>query len=426
MPVFDAERHLRLAGERALLDGELHARGPFGSPLSDAAAALLAVEAIDRERAEAVVEEYRLAVAVRMREGGMRPGARISRPMTGVPIGHSSTVFGGGPAPAALAPRRLIPCDRHLETATAHIHVRYASLSAEATVLGVRLELSAGSSGRPMFATRAGVPLRPGGPPTVTLRDDRGTRASAHFAGAGDGRAMHGTLAAHTPLAADTAWIELDGERIELDEAVVPPPVALEALPDEPPALRHLWHLLAGNGGLRGPTPDLDPIIETLVAAGTLAVDDPALDGVRAVRDALHFTPGQPAGAAVPEPWRSLLARQGATDGRTFSMLIGAATPPIAGVAVVAVELESREEGFDLEVHTVPGIVYPREPAVLRWWAADDLGNQYLGNIGRWSGSEQGGSGQVAFWPALHPRASRLRLMPTGPSERAVVEVTLP
>lgn len=62
----------------------------------------------------------------------------------------------------------------------------------------------------------------------------------------------------------------------------------------------------------------------------------------------------------------------------------------------------------------------------LTWWAVDDLGNHYLGEQGSWHLGEDRCGGAIGFWPALHPRASRVDLMPTATTARAIIRVPLP
>ena len=98
--------------------------------------------------------------------------------------------------------------------------------------------------------------------------------------------------------------------------------------------------------------------------------------------------------------------------------------------AVIA--LESRDEHFSISVELVPqvrtGLPYRDLPAQqhLTWWAADNLGNYYLGEQGSWDPRGGRGRGTIGFWPALDPRASSIDLMPTATTARAVIRLPLP
>ena len=67
----DAELYLRLLGERMLLEPRDHRRGPWDSEIVEAARALTAVGVIDAEPAQAIVDDYGLAIALRSGEPGM-------------------------------------------------------------------------------------------------------------------------------------------------------------------------------------------------------------------------------------------------------------------------------------------------------------------------------------------------------------------
>ena len=130
------------------------------------------------------------------------------------------------------------------------------------------------------------------------------------------------------------------------------------------------------------------------------------------------------------EPWRSLFRRQGRQDGPEGTFALSAVTPEFDGFSVAISSLESRPEGFGIEVDVAPGIeghgpgrgLGSRQ---LAWWAADERGNHHLGQLGSWSGGERYSSGQINFWPALRPKARQLSIMPTAETSRAVITVPL-
>ena len=112
--------------------------------------------------------------------------------------------------------------------------------------------------------------------------------------------------------------------------------------------------------------------------------------------------------------------------------MLGAVTPPFEGFSVAVLDLESDTRGFRVDVEVAPGVgqrmpfdwnVQPRQ---LAWWAKDDRGNYYLGLRGNWSYAEGYANGLIGFRPALDPRATRLELMPTAVTTRAVISFTLP
>jgi hypothetical protein len=236
-------------------------------------------------------------------------------------------------------------------------------------------------------------------------------------------------------LAKDTSWIEVEGERIDLEDAPPAGEVVIEPLDDQPAALRHLWALLAAPNRFHGPPADLDPVIDVLIAAGALDPADPGLADVRAVASAIgphQGLPGAPRGRRLPEPWRSTFARRGRTDGPSGTATIGRVTPRFDGIVVAAMSLESGPEEFAVEVEVAPDVAMDdpfddsglSQPLV--WWARDDRGNHYLGHMDDWSGGDGSGWGDISFDPALDPQATRLDLMPTAETSRAVISFQLP
>jgi hypothetical protein len=211
--------------------------------------------------------------------------------------------------------------------------------------------------------------------------------------------------------------------------------VSIDELPEQPAAHAHLWRRLAVRNDFHE-LESLDPAIEALLAAGALEPDDPVVDEVRTVREAMQGHPRMQSNGRgrrqVPQPWRSLLSRQGREDGAEGTIALSAVTPEFDGFSVAVSSVESRSDGFQIEVDMTGG---PEErepfgssvrPRQLAWWAEDDRGNHYLGHIQSWRGGEDHDSCDLHFWPPLHPRASKLRIMPTAEKSRAVITVRLP
>lgn len=101
-------------------------------------------------------------------------------------------------------------------------------------------------------------------------------------------------------------------------------------------------------------------------------------------------------------------------------------------MTAATVALESHADRFGIQVELVPGVrtglPYRDLPSQqhLTWWAADNLGNHYLGEQGTWHSGPDRCRGTIGFWPALHPRAHRIDLMPTATTARAIIRVPLP
>jgi len=422
MARFDAELYLRLLGEETLLGGEYRSRGPFGSRLTEAASALVAVGATSAKKAQAVIDDYTLAEALRGDGGGPR-GAMMGAQRSGRRKGK------------ALKPRRVVACDRLIETSEGTLRIRHVSLAEDSTRLAVTIRRD---PSRRRARPRGRMAMLGGGMghPEVTLVDDHGLSTPTSFSGGGSAHEWEGHLTAHQPLPTDTAWIEIDGTRIELIEESTPCEVSVEQLADQEPAHRYLWQRLAGPqrfGQL--PASELDAAIDALIAARVLAPDDPVIREVRAVHESLPQHPREPPTGGrtprLPQPWSALLARRGRDDGPEGVITVGVVTPVFEGHSVGVMSLESDSEGFAVEVEVTgwsnqgPPFGNTIRTSDLVWWAADDCGNQYLGELGGSSGGDDHMEGTVNFWPALDPGAIRLDLMPTADTSHAVIRVPL-
>lgn len=106
--------------------------------------------------------------------------------------------------------------------------------------------------------------------------------------------------------------------------------VAIEPVCEADSAHAHLWRRLARSD----PEFDREPpqaTIDALIASGALAVDDPVLTQLEAVRRRLphpHQRQTRTTGfRALPDPWSSLIGRRGRTDGPTGLVLVAARRP---------------------------------------------------------------------------------------------------
>ena len=435
----DAELYLRLTGERALLEPAADDGRPDDSPLSTAAHALVAVGALTAGVAQAIADDYGLALAYR---GGEPAHVRHVRARRAAQ--HAT------PAPA-LGPLRAVPCHRLIEQPWGQLFLSYVVLSDEVTVLHATMRPASGPSGQRTAGAHRGRLVRggrvgglgprgPGGrvvgqglPRQLAVTDDRGTTSTASFSGGGSDDEWRGRFEASPPLAPGTAWIEVLGERIGLPSAPsAGVQVRVEPLPDADLAHRYLWARLASLAEFHSPDA-METSIQALVAAGALKADDPVTGEVRAVARGLFGGSGTASGtnAVLPEPWRSMLARRGRAGGPQGLAVAGATTPPLGGFMVALLAVRSTDERFYADVETVPGLPHWHWPSgvvdrpLLAWWAADDRGHQYLGGQEEWHFSEERSGGQIEFWPALDPAARVLDIMPTTMTARAVIRVPL-
>jgi hypothetical protein len=432
---FDAELHLRLAGEGLLVDHPGEDGGAWESPLDAVAHALVAVAALPAATAQAIVDDYYLARSCR---SGEDHSFRRHRRMMASP--------GTGPAgagPAELGGFRALTCGQLIEQPWGNLVIDYVLLSDEATVLHVTMRPSAALGGRFGRISPAALRhrVRPHGgaahmagvgvPGQLTITDDRGTSLTAGFSGGGSDTEWTGEFEARPGLAPDTRWIEVLGQRIELMDQPDPGiEVWAEPVAEQHPGRRYLHARLAMLLQAHEDAP-LDTTIGALVAAGALAADDPAITEARAV--ARQHTQGGSRRSAgrLAEPWRSLLAGGGRGAGPDGRVMVGAATPPFGGMRVAVLAIRSTAEEFTADVEITPGVAHWHagltvvDEPMLIWWAADDRGGHYLGQPGSWRSAPDRAGGQIEFWPTLDPAATRLDIMPTTLTERAVIRIPL-
>jgi hypothetical protein len=407
---FDPELHLRLTGERALLDTRQgQSRDVWNTPLLESAAALVAVGALDEERAQSIVDDYYLALGLRGRgDGGFRRFRHLPRQNR-----------------QPLKASRVVLCEQRLAESWGELRVHYVALGDRETTVGITA--SSPPHGLLGMGPR-GLLHQP------FLTDDRGHSVSAQFSGGGssDG-SFRGRLTTVQPLARDTRWLDIGSSRVDLVGGSEPPLVEIETLPDRDPAVRYLWgRMSSGRHGPHGGgrRMSIDDGIETLVAAGALTYDDPAIGEIRDVLAA--FSGQQPLGV-VPHPWAELLAGLGRQGGPSGIVGLGVVTPPFDDTVVSLETLMVTDGNFEVHLAMSPNSAAVRGPMsisitgpAIEWWADDDVGNCYLGAIGNWGGGGDIGEGTVTYWPALDPRASRLRILPTGSHKRAAITVDLP
>jgi len=400
--VFDGEAYLRAVGE--WWEPERHEPGVLCNPvLAATATALVAVDAITLGRAQAIIGDYSPAPA---------PGAAQD----------------AASPPPNTAQLRVVPCDRVIDQPWGRLTIRYIVFTDQTTSL--RVTLRPGDSQARQPGHRLADQVR-----RMSIADASGTTAVAELSG-GFWRGeldWHGHYQARPPLAADTPWIELLGEQIQLTAEPVSIRAWTEPLPAQDPATRHLWERVATLNDFHNPHLALEATIAALTLAGAIPTDGSAA-AARAALAVLRPDGASPKGVPgeLPGPWHSLLARWGQRGGPVATIPVGAVTPSFDGVTAAVIDLESRDEHFSVNVELVPevrtGLPYRDLPAQqhLTWWAADTLGNYYLGEQGSWDPRGGRGRGVIGFWPALDARASSIDLMPTATTARAVIRVPLP
>jgi hypothetical protein len=264
----------------------------------------------------------------------------------------------------------------------------------------------------------------------LTVGDDRGTTATASAGHWGSsGRVWEAHFTTDVALSAATAWIEIDGVRLELPEPHPVAEVRMEAVEPLDPVRAMLYGEILESGNMHGGEGSVDVAIETLVATGALRDDDPIVQEVERVGAA--FVAGG-ATANLPPPWAALMQRRSRSDGPVGVLPIGAAVESLEGCSIRFDSLTSEETSFSIAVAVSPGLPlmmhfpgFRLERSPIDWWAEDDRRNVYLLMAGGGSASDDIAEGTIDSISPLDPKATELRLLPTGTNERAVVTIPL-
>ena len=267
-------------------------------------------------------------------------------------------------------------------------------------------------------------------PQTLALVDDQGTTATAHVGqSTWGGGSWEATYTSDVPLSPDTRWIEVDGSRLELPERQPAPEVHLEDIEPMDPLRAVLYREILSTDRRQGGADTVEIASRALVATGALGEDDAMLAELRRIADAVDNVTPVP---GLPEPWTSLLARFSKGDGRSGALPIGAVIDDLEGFSIRLDALFSEPASFSISLAMSPGTPLLRhfpgmgvEPSPITWWAEDDRMNVYVAFSDRGGGGGNLAEGQVTSLAPLDPKATELRLLPTGTRTRAVVTVPL-
>ena len=210
-------------------------RWPRNPILAAAAAALVAVDAMTFADAQALIADY---------DPALTRGRDHRDPVsgeTGQPV---------APARPDIGQLRVVPCERVIDRPGGRLTIHYVAFACHATILRVTLRLDDPSGRRP-----SGHQI-PGWARRLSVTGSRGMAAAAEFSGGGriGDWVWHGQYEVRPQLAAETAWIELLGERVELTARPAGIQTWAEPLPAQDPAVRHLWERVATLNDFHDPT----------------------------------------------------------------------------------------------------------------------------------------------------------------------------
>jgi hypothetical protein len=418
--ITDPETYLRLACERILLAQGRNNRMQGDAEPTVISRASLAAGTLDQATANAVLDEYALAMALRDRNRGhMLRHRRSVRRSEG----------------QRLSAQRVAVCDCDFERGNQRWTLERVLFADDATHLDLSGTDPAGSRGNPRrrggrVRSVPGVMPHQPHPQTLALADDQGTTATGRVgASSWGGGSWESSYRTDVPLSPDTWWIELDGTRIELPERQPAPEVHLEEIEPIDPLRAMLYGEILSTDRRHGSEDTVEIACRTLVAIGALGEDDPMLLEIRRIADAV-------AGAApipgLSEPWASLLARYSKGDGLTGRLAIGAVIDDLDGFSVRLDALVCETGSFSISLAMSPGTpLLPHFPGFdvkrspITWWAEDDRKNAYVAFSDQGGGSEDLAEGQVTSLASLDPKATELRLLPTASRTRAVITLPL-
>jgi len=415
----DPETYLRLSGERILLAQGRGNNMAEGSAMAIIGRAFIAAGALDPKQSQSILEEYSLAMALRLHGGRMR-------------MRHMAAGQAQGTRLTAL---RAVVCALSFDASDEHRTLDRVLFAEEAT----HLDLS--GIGPPGQASRSMGPVRhmrmmrgmgpgPFGAQTLVVVDDEGTTATAHAHGAhSSDRSWQATFVTDVPLNPDTRWIEIDSHRLGLPPRTPPPEVYVESVEEIDPLRAMFYKEILGSDRRLGGDDPTEVALGALLDTGVLAADDSLVTDVRRIAGAVAGGVSVP---DLPEPWASLVRRFSKSDGPTGRIPIGAAINSVDGYSVRFDALTSEPTSFSLSLAVSPGDPLLRhfpgfelERSALDWWAEDDRMNSYVAFNGGGGGSGEIAQGEVHSLAPLDPQATFLRLLPTGPTQRGVVTISL-
>ena len=426
-----------------------------------AAEALNVIGMIEDTAAQRLLTEFTAALAVR----GMVP----LRVLQGVPVARWNQPRLPAPGlPGGVV--QVVPVGRSLPGGRDSELLRLLTLTmapgrAAALTIAGRVALD-------RRLPRRELPIGPFGPYSLpdlglTFTDDRGTRYQGEISGGGtcDGTwwALElffsplpqpgiGWLDITAVTGPATIRVDMAGAASSVVQAggpLTPPaaddaPAGLSGLPPAgtgPPGERlldsiaenllwsWLWHHGAGPELRR-----LTAMAAALAGTGAVQPGSPALNRYAALSHRLGIpardkTPATGAVAAeLPHAWSSVLASRGTQDGREDVIPVAAALPEINGARYALAGMYSSAGSATLRA-LAWGWQPEDEPlnkAPFSWWARDNAGRWHVARQ-VWSDVRRDGAVlDITLIPPLHPAATSLQIILTGPSGRAAVMVPIP
>jgi len=289
-----------------------------------------------------------------------------------------------------------------------------------------------------------------GRPSAATARDDRGNSyALRDDSGWSSGDEWNSTMRLSPLPPAGIRWLELTmspgSAPIHVDLAGTSGAAAVTLQPGGAPAERlieavalDLLYAATDAGGDGAPSHDLSQVAGIVTAFEATGAIEPARDAVGrlvtlADRIGADVPPVLRAAAVphdLPAEWASVLENSHRLDGPRGMTAAAAVLPEIDGTRFVLAGLRSDQSGaklFALAWGSHRMFSLPDYPGFSPWsWSArDDQGRWHVLGRGAYSGSDDHAELQLCLKPPLHPRATSLEVILSGPSGQVSATVPL-
>jgi len=442
-----AETYLRLLAEAELRragalhgPGEFVVSGPHAMRLRRVARALVAVRALDDAVADAILDGFDLAVAVRQpNPQGRRPAMvalhspAVRRRLARLAKSGSHQVTAPAPPPLARgpayqAPDRVVPVGMMIPLRDDNARGELYLLGYSQTASGARFTVIAVLRGAP--------PLHlPDLVRRLTASDDSGHAYRLSFSGGRSAVNWAGLLRLQPDPPPGIRWLELTApggvvRRINLEPPARPAAVTVAATTGSPG--EHLLHLIAvqilasaaapgipgrGTRMFTGPMgihlgSELGETIEALHAAGALSPLSPVPGQLATLCESLdiggHGIAALPV-RELPKQWLSVLAyahrrKRDLTTPRQGCAAVAVALPELDGVTISILGLHADESGTMMHVHArgIPAHLDPDATFLPVFWLRDDANRWHTALIGDWTtGDDDEFTAQLRIVPPL-------------------------
>jgi hypothetical protein len=311
------------------------------------------------------------------------------------------------------------PRERRVHASSTPVETAHGTFTSDYVVLTATTVEVAGEL---VFGGRSSAPaIRHGRPPQLSITVGSGPAVNSHFSGVGSHRSWHGRFVAQGRFDTAATVIEIEGQRLELADAVTPDRIVVADIDPQTPlaelAAYYVRHLLAVSED--EDSLNIGLAATTLLECGALSSDDPVLDEVSLALD--HRAEAVP--AAVPHH------RHGRR--RSRSVVVDARTPEFGGVVVAVSRLLIQPDGIDIAVSAwgAPGTgdsSHSLDAPQLSFALIDDHGGRRRGRLHRSSSGDDYLDGVVRVDGLLPDEAHAVQIEIGTERGWATIDLPLP